>query len=83
MSATLTGLDTFVITQIEEEMGVSGVTLASKLDEIDMDSLTFSEVLMSVEKEFGVDLEELLETFVLDANSTVGGLVESITAKLS
>ncbi len=64
-------------------MGVSGVTLASKLDEIDMDSLTFSEVLMSVEKEFGVDLEELLETFVLDANSTVGGLVESITAKLS
>jgi acyl carrier protein len=64
-------------------MGVSGVTLASKLDEIDMDSLTFSEVLMSVEKEFGVDLEELLETFVLDANSTVSGLVESITAKLS
>jgi acyl carrier protein len=64
-------------------MGISGVTLASKLDEIDMDSLTFSEVLMSVEKEFGIDLEELLETFVLDANSTVDGLVGSITAKLS
>ncbi|HEX8868359.1 MAG TPA: phosphopantetheine-binding protein [Lentzea sp.] len=62
---------------------MTGVTLESKLDEIDMDSLTFSEVLMSVEKEFGVDLEELLETFVLDASSTVGGLVDSITAKLS
>lgn len=64
-------------------MGISGVTLASKLDEIDMDSLTFSEVLMSVEKEYGIDLEELLETFVLDTGSTVGGLVDSITAKLS
>lgn len=64
-------------------MGISGVTLASKLDEIDMDSLTFSEVLMSVEKEYGIDLEELLETFVLDLDSTVGGLVDSITAKLS
>jgi acyl carrier protein len=48
-----------------------------------MDSLTFSEVLMSVEKEYGIDLEELLETFVLDTGSTVGGLVDSITAKLS
>jgi acyl carrier protein len=48
-----------------------------------MDSLTFSEVLMSVEKEYGIDLEELLETFVLDLDSTVGGLVDSITAKLS
>ena len=64
-------------------MGISGITLASKLDEIDMDSLTFSEVLMSVEKEYGIDLEELLETFVLDVDSTVGGLVDSITAKLS
>lgn len=64
-------------------MSISGVTLASKLDDIDMDSLTFSEVLMSVEKEYGIDLEELLETFALDAESTVGGLVDSITAKLS
>jgi acyl carrier protein len=83
MSPTLTGLDSFVITQIEEEMGISGVTLESKLDEINMDSLTFSEVLMSVEKEYGINLEEILQTFVLDANSTVGGFVESITAKIS
>jgi acyl carrier protein len=43
-----------------------------------MDSLTFSEILMSVEKEYGADLESVMEHFPLDGDATVGGLVQAI-----
>ncbi|GAB2939672.1 hypothetical protein GCM10027280_29980 [Micromonospora polyrhachis] len=84
MTTQPTDLDTLeklVIQQIEEETGHQNVTLAGKLNELDMDSLTFSEVLMNLERQLGVGLD-LVETFEINRDTSVADLLRAISAEL-
>lgn len=74
-------LETMLISEIEEETGNAVPTLNTKLFELDMDSLTFSEVLMNLERKLGVELD-LIETFDLDREATVAGLLQAIQQRL-
>lgn len=74
-------LEELLTKQIEEETGHEEVTLAGKLNELDMDSLTFSEVLMNLERQLGVELD-LVETFEINRDTTVADLLRAISDKL-
>ncbi|GAB3150081.1 hypothetical protein GCM10027290_37150 [Micromonospora sonneratiae] len=74
-------LEELLTKQIEEETGHEDVTLAGKLNELDMDSLTFSEVLMNLERQLGVELD-LVETFEINRDTTVADLLRAISDKL-
>ncbi|MET9695250.1 acyl carrier protein [Streptomyces sp. NPDC006514] len=64
---------------IEEETGDSDVTLDTPLQ--GMDSLTFSEILMNVEKNLGVEFG-LEEAFSLNRDATVASLLQAMKERL-
>ncbi|MFB7272634.1 acyl carrier protein [Streptomyces sp. NPDC056244] len=72
-------LESLLIRVVEEETGESGITLGTSLQGID--SLTFSEILMNVEKEFDVEFG-LEEAFSLGGGATVGALLEAMAERL-
>lgn len=76
-------LESIVVLLIEEESGASGVTSDTRLEDLGMDSLTFSEVLMSIEKDYGINLDQLQKEFAVDREATVAGLVAAITAEIA
>lgn len=73
-------LESLLIRVVEEETGESGITLGTSLQGID--SLTFSEILMNVEKEFDVEFG-LEEAFSLGGGATVGALLEAMAERLA
>ncbi|WP_433527941.1 phosphopantetheine-binding protein [Micromonospora sp. CA-263727] len=83
---TVTPFDTdqlasLLIHEIEEETGNTVGSLGVKLVDLDMDSLTFSEVLMNLERKLGVELD-LVETFELDREADVAKLLTAIMDRL-
>ncbi|MGW0433852.1 phosphopantetheine-binding protein [Micromonospora sp. NPDC003197] len=84
MTTLPTDLDTLeklLIKEIEEETGHQNVTRTGRLNELDMDSLTFSEILMNLERQLGVELD-LVETFEIDRETSVADLLRAISAEL-
>jgi acyl carrier protein len=76
-------LMSIVVELIKEEAGVDGVAPESRLDDLGMDSLTFSEVLMNIEKDYGVNLDRLQREFSADGEATVERLVDAISVEIS
>ncbi len=79
----IVSVESFVIELIEEETGIGGVTPETRLDELSMDSLTFSEVLINVEKKFGVNLDEIQEGSSVKHDSTVAHFIREIFDEFS
>ena len=49
-----------IIELVEKESGETGLTIDSKFDEIDLDSLEFVELMLQVQSEFGVTIPDAL-----------------------
>ena len=70
-----------VLTAVQTEVGNEPVTPESTFGELDIESLTFAEILMSLEDQFGASLG-LEEEFARDAGATVQQLVDAVAARL-
>lgn len=78
----ITDLEVLLLTEIEEETGATDILLSSKLTDLDVDSLSFSEIVMNLERRIGAEID-IIETFELDRDATVEDLLAAITEKLA
>lgn len=78
---SLTAVDALVIAVVIDETGRSEVYADSTFGELDIESLTFAEILMGIEDKltFKLDLEE---SFALDRSATIGDLIKAVQAEI-
>ncbi|MBM7773495.1 acyl carrier protein [Actinokineospora baliensis] len=76
-------LNDVLITLIQDETGIEEVADNTVLVDLGMDSLTFSEILMNIEKDYGVDLDRVLREFAVDGAATVRHLTEAISTEFA
>lgn len=76
----LTALATVVVQVIQDETGATSVTPSQTFGELDIESLTFAEILMGIEDKLGAKLS-LEESFDLDSTTTVDDLIFAVQSK--
>lgn len=69
-----------VIRIVESESGRDQIDISDTFYELDVESLTFAEILMSIEDELQLELA-LEEEFALSSSATVAELIEAVVQK--
>lgn len=76
----LTPVATVVVEVIQDETGATCVAPSQTFGELDIESLTFAEILMGIEDKLGAKLD-LEESFDLDSSASVADLISAVQTK--
>jgi len=74
-------LDALIVQALSEESGKNGITEMTTFDDLDIESLTFAEVLMRIEDETGQSLQ-LENDIELPDGAVVADLIATVKQRL-
>lgn len=71
---------TVVLQVIQDETGATSVAPSQTFGELELESLTFAEILMGIEDKLGTKLD-IEESFDLDSSASVADLISAVQTK--